>query len=463
MPRRYLGGVFGDTIGSDIDKSDVTGVFSLSQQNYMMSEGGWSGFDNYFGNGSDGALNTTGNNSFTVQNKNGSYDGDMVVKQYTSLTVNAGHTITPDQPCRGMIIYVKGDCIVNGKISMTGRGAAANPATAGASDNAAVPSAGLQYGIKMTGGTDSLLMAGGGTFAGCGNAAKNAVANQVSGTGTNYTIHTIPRSNNNGSNRPSVSSNGVEENPADIRGGNANPGTSACGGGGAGGQAYETGDGQGGGGGNSTCFTGGSGGGGAAGGGQADSGHRGNDASGNGGAGGQGGNHNESGGSRPCGTGGAGNPGGADGSVGNTGQNDAADGTGGLLLLIVKGNLTIGSSGSIQANGTRGGDSSSTGDNSSMGGGSGGGHIMIMCAGIINGGGGSITAGNYVGEAGSAINNADVWGTREYNIQAWGGRGGKNANTSDCPQQDLYTGTSNTRQGGAGGKGLISIYTGNLL
>jgi hypothetical protein len=461
MPRRYLGGVFGNTIGSDIDKSDVTGVFSLSQQNYMISEGGWSGFDNYFGDGSDGSLNTTGNSSFTVQNKNGSYDGDMVVRQYTNLTVNAGHTITPDQPCRGMIIYVKGDCIVNGKISMTARGAAADPTTAGASDSSAVPTAGLQYGIKMTGGTDTLSMAGGNTFAGCGNAAKNAVANQISGAGSNYTIHTVPRTANNGANRPSVSSHGTLENPADIRGGNAVSGSYACGGGGAGGQAYETGDGRGGAGGNSTCFTGGSGGGGAAGGGQADSGHQGNAASSNGGYGGQGGNHNESS-SRPKGTGGAGNPGGPDGSVGQNGLNDAGDGTGGLLFLIVRGNLTIGSSGSIQANGTRGGDSNATSDNSSMGGGSGGGHIMIMCGGSINGG--SISAGTFVGEAGSAISNADVWGTREYMIQAWGGRGGKNlASGGDCPQQDLYTGTSLTRQGGAGGKGLISIYNGNLL
>ena len=461
MPRRYLGGVFGNTIGSDIDKTDVTGVFSLSQQNYMMSEGGWSGFDNYFGNGSDGSLNTTGNNTFTVQNKNGSYDGDMVVKQYNSLTVNAGHTITPDQPCRGMIIYVDGDCVVNGKISMTARGAAADPTTAGASDSSAVQTAGLRYGIKMTGGTDALSMAGGVTFSGCGNAAKNAVANQVSGAGSNYTIHTVPRSSLNGANRPSVGGNGTKENPADIRGGNAVSGSSACGGGGAGGQAYETVDGQGGYGGNSTCFTGGSGGGGAAGGGQADSGHRGGGAQGNGGQGGTGGNHNESS-SRPKGTGGAGNPGGSDGSVGVSGNNDAGGGTGGLLFLIVKGNLTIGSSGSIQANGKRGGDSTATSDNSSMGGGSGGGHIMIMCGGNINGG--SITAGNYVGEAGTAISNADVWGVREYMIQAWGGRGGKNqASGGDCPQQDLYTGTTLTRQGGAGGKGLISIYTGNLL
>ena len=256
----------------------------------------------------------------------------------------------------------------------------------------------------------------GATFAGCGNAARNAVANQMSGLeASDYTVHTVPRSSLNGANRPVVSNNSVKEDPADIRGGNAQYGSSACGGGGAGGQAYEQTDGQGGYGGNSTCFTGGSGGGGAAGGGAAPSGYRGGGASGNGGQGGQGGNHHESGG-RPTGTGGAGNPGGSDGSIGTQGNNDAGDGTGGLLLLIVKGNLTIGSGGSIQANGTRGGDSSANNDNSSMGGGSGGGHIMIMCGGNINGG--SITAGNYVGEAGSAISNADVWGVREYNIQA---------------------------------------------
>ena len=411
---------------------------------------------NYFGDGSDGSLSTSGNVSETVLNKNGSYDGDMLVKQYTSLTVNSGHTYTTDQPCRGMLIYVQGDCTINGHISMSARGAAADPTTSGASDGNAVNASGLQYGFLYSGGTDSLTMEES-VFNGCGNDARTAIANAGSGSGTNYKVHTIPRSNNNGSARPSVSGNGDKENPADIRGGNAQYGSSAFGGGGAGGQAYETFDGQGGEGGNSTCFTGGSGGGGAAGGGAANPGHRGGNASANGGVGGTGGNHNELP-SRPCGTGGAGNPGGADGSVGADGENNAGDGTGGLLMLIVGGTLTIGNQGSIQANGRQGGDSSATGDNSSMGGGSGGGHIMIICP-TITANGSTISAGNYVGEAGSPLGGANVWGERTYNLQAWGGRGGKNPST-DCPQQDLYTGTSLTRQGGAGGKGLISVYTG---
>lgn len=411
---------------------------------------------NFYGDGSDGVLSTTGNVTPTVQNKNGSYDGDMVVLQYDSLVINAGHTLTPDQPCRGMLVYVKGDCVINGTLSMSARGANANPTNSGASDNNSVNASGIRYGFAYAGSTDTLTMEES-VFNGCGTAARTAIAQQISGSGLNYRVHSIARTATNGSNRPSVSGNGTKENPADIRGGNAVSGSSACGGGGAGGQAYETVDGQGGEGGDSTCFSGGSGGGGAAGGGAASSAHRGSNAQNYGGTGGVGGNHAESSG-RPAGTGGAGNPGGADGSIGTSGNNDAGDGTGGLLFLIVGGRLTIGSSGSVQANGTRGGDSSSSGDNSSMGGGSGGGSIMILCP-EITADGSTISTG-YYSEAGSAIGTPDDFGVVQYNIQAWGGRGGKNEHTTDCPQQDLYTGTSLTRQGGTGGKGLVSIYTG---
>ena len=62
------------------------------------------------------------NVTYTVPNKNGSYDGDMVVKQYSSMTINNGDTITTDQPCRGLMILVQGNCTINGTLSMTGRG-----------------------------------------------------------------------------------------------------------------------------------------------------------------------------------------------------------------------------------------------------------------------------------------------------------------------------------------------------
>ena len=61
---------------------------------------------------------------FTVPNKNGSYDGGMVIKNYTSLNIAAGNVVSTDQPCRGMIIYVSGDCTISGTLTMTGRGAA---------------------------------------------------------------------------------------------------------------------------------------------------------------------------------------------------------------------------------------------------------------------------------------------------------------------------------------------------
>ena len=37
--------------------------------------------------------------TYTVPNKSGSYDGDMVVKQYSSITINTVDTVTTDQPC----------------------------------------------------------------------------------------------------------------------------------------------------------------------------------------------------------------------------------------------------------------------------------------------------------------------------------------------------------------------------
>ena len=57
------------------------------------------------------------NVTYTVPNKNGSYDGDMVLKQYTSMTINSGDTVTTDQPCRGLFIYVTGDVTINGTLS----------------------------------------------------------------------------------------------------------------------------------------------------------------------------------------------------------------------------------------------------------------------------------------------------------------------------------------------------------
>lgn len=43
----------------------------------------------------------------------------LVQKQYESVTINDGHVLTTDNPCRGLVLYSKGDVTVNGKISMS--------------------------------------------------------------------------------------------------------------------------------------------------------------------------------------------------------------------------------------------------------------------------------------------------------------------------------------------------------
>jgi len=44
MGRRWIGGVFGNTISSSSPTSSITGVFSASQHYYMLQEGGWAPF-----------------------------------------------------------------------------------------------------------------------------------------------------------------------------------------------------------------------------------------------------------------------------------------------------------------------------------------------------------------------------------------------------------------------------------
>ncbi|OUM86644.1 MAG: hypothetical protein BAA01_11590 [Bacillus thermozeamaize] len=72
------------------------------------------GLDSFFGDGSDGDFNSTGNVTFPVTAHSG-----LVVKQYRSFRLNAGHTMTVDNPCRGLIIYVQEDCIIDGIIDMS--------------------------------------------------------------------------------------------------------------------------------------------------------------------------------------------------------------------------------------------------------------------------------------------------------------------------------------------------------
>lgn len=315
--------------------------------------------------------------SLTVPNKVGSYDGDMVVKQYTSLTISNGNTLTTDQPCRGLFIYVQGDCTINGNLSMTGRGASADPTASGGSDSSTVNSTGLRYGVWFTGGTDTLTMSGS-EFNGCGSNIKSLLSSVKSGAGSNYKVVNVPRTGATATTAPTSPSTKVDGN-------NGSNGQTGSGGSG------QVGDGGTGGiGGAGTCFSGGAGGGGSRG-------NAGGNGSSTGGAGGGAGNN----GCGACSTaGGAGNPGGG----GYGGGGSGGSGTGGLLWLVVGGNLTIGSTGTIDAKGLSGGAAtnwcgSCCPGESGAGGASGGGSIVILHKGTYTNNGSVSAAGGSGGSA----------------------------------------------------------------
>jgi len=298
---------------------------------------------NFWGNGSDGALNTTGNTSFaSIQ------DGDVVVKQFSNLTINAGHTVTTATRCRGLVIYVDGDCTINGTLSMTARGANANPTLANSIPATGIRLARFKYGSNETLAASDL----GGTGAGGVGAAWRAAEAGQLGVEGNGRIFVIARE---GGAAGSANHSFDWWNSVPGGAGGTNPnGTGGGGGGGAAGGWSGSGS-------AGTCYSGGSGGGAVRTNGYAT-------AAGNaaayGGAGGYGNwtsPHDQGGG-------GAGNPGGS-------GIQPGQSGTGGLLILMVKGNLTIGATGQVVSRGSNGGSAYQSG------GGSGGGRILLLHAG----------------------------------------------------------------------------------
>ena len=311
---------------------------------------GAGGNANYFGDGSDGALTTSGNVTYA---RNATTQ-DMILKQYTSINIGSGDTVTVDGHCRGLFLYCEGDCTITGTLAMsatgtsynTGKGSTHDPSSSTASsDGASVSSTGLRIPMVTSGGSDTLAAA---DFAGCGNAVVNAVANQDA-ISSNGTIFKIARNGGAGGGGSGAGSNGA-----------TGAATISAGGGGGGGRGALDSCGVGGTGGVGTCFGGGGSGGGSQGGSCCTGGHalfnRGN-------AGCQGG------------TGWGGH------TVGN-----GADG-GGTIILIVGGDLTI--TGTISAKG-----GAATAGNAyycAGGGGSGGGNILILYAGTLSNSG-TVTA-----------------------------------------------------------------------
>lgn len=72
----------------------------------------------WFGTGVDGDLYTTSSISFTTTTNQ-----DVLIKNYKSLIINSGHTMTVSNSCKGLLIYVGGDCIINGILTMNQKGA----------------------------------------------------------------------------------------------------------------------------------------------------------------------------------------------------------------------------------------------------------------------------------------------------------------------------------------------------
>lgn len=318
-------------------------------------QGGISYLGNYFGTGADGAVTISSNTNISVTE-----DSGVAIKNYSSLTVNASRTLTTDNRCKALLIYVAGNCTINGTISMSARGASASASAA--SDF---------YRLKSGAGTTS------------GNPNTDLFPQEVNIGGVATIKVEAPQVGaSGGANQPhsggAVTGNAGAAGSAGQTGGG---GGGAADGGGATGLAGAAG----------TAFSGGSGGGGAS------ENGAGNMTGGtaNGGAGGAGStvsspSHYGGGG------GGAGNPGGALGSSGSGGS-AGGNGTGGTLILIVGGTLTFGASSTISANGVAGGTSSGGTRAGGGGGGSGGGSIIVLHAGSLTDSGVSITASGGAG------------------------------------------------------------------
>lgn len=329
---------------------------------------------NYFGDGSDGAVTISSNTNISCTT-----DGDMAVKEYSSLTINSGRTLTTNNRCKGLFIYVSGNATINGTLSMTARGASVS--TSG------VSSTGLRLPMYKSGSTQTLAAA---DFAGAGSAVISAVSNQ-SGISSNGKIYTLSRTGNSGGNGGDASSS---PNYSGYPGGTGDTKTGGGGGGAAGGGAGTTNVTRGGAG---TCFSGGSGGGAQ----YHNVGYQNYSTSVGGSNGGAGGNGSLQGvyygGSYSAG-GGAGNNGGNDydGVHWAANASPGGNGTGGLLYLVVGGNLTI--TGLISADGVAGGANGYYGGG---GGGSGGGNVIVLYAGSLSNSGTVRASGGAAGAAGS--------------------------------------------------------------
>jgi len=253
-------------------------------------------------------------------------DGDIVYRDYSSLEIDAGKTLTVANRCKGLAILVRDDCVIEGTLSMTKRGAY-QPALP-SNDIFVNKGSPLIWPLTIPSSTPEY----------CSLRVGAAGGNGSKYTGSPGATGGIGQTGGGG---------GGAGTGNDGAGGNGSPGHAFGGGSGGGGASYS---------------------------------YNGANAAAYGGSGGAGVDGK--------GGGGAGNPGGA-------GSQSGEAGTGGVLILVVGGDLTI--SGTISANGANGGAGGST--TGGGGGGSGGGRIIILyCGEYLNTG--SITANGGAGGTG---------------------------------------------------------------
>ena len=406
------------TTGRDAGISTATGsiiyVPDIGMQVYTGAEGGWKTVAdtaaevpdaNNFGDGSDGAFNSAGNTTLTVTNKSGSYDGDMMVKQYTSFTLNAGHQYTVDQPCRGLVILCTGDVSISGTLSMAHKGAYADAADNSTNPNAnittTVPASGLIWRfVRSTGGQgpftpDSTHLNGAAPPSGDIYTWLTTQNTLLSGK-AGYEVRMKRQGENGGDGGPDSPQQNNPGQPGTNGVNTVSSGlyTMSTGGGGGGGNGAWSPANPAGSGAYGSCFGGGSGGGGIRSS-NPNAGHSAGAWGGPGGPGDDGGTFNY------CGGGGAGNGGGTGNANGGTGS-PGGNGTGGLIVIIAKGNVTVNNGGAIDVRGNAGGSASGHPDSNrveSAGGGSGAGICLIAHGGTHTNSGTIHTSGGAGGVA----------------------------------------------------------------
>jgi hypothetical protein len=278
----------------------------------------------FHGDGSDGEFNSTGNTTISVS----ADDTEIVVKQYTGFTLNAGHIFTTNKRIKAMIILCTGDVVINGMLSVDNLAARATRNAGGLlwSNYAAITCKDYFSNLLAT-----YFMPAGGAGGAGGSEVYWGTAGGVGGSNCAF-----GGSGGGGGGSGYNNSNGGSA-------GGVGAGSGASGGAGAGGGSAGMAGGAGGGGlviimtagnisvGSTGVITASS--------------------TGNGGAGGSAGSNQTGGGGGGAGNGGVGGPAtNTNGSIGGSGGGGAG---GGVVALFYGGNYS--NSGSVRANGSSGG------------------------------------------------------------------------------------------------------------